>query len=319
VAFSIAVTPLSKNDAGKKFRILKKGAIEMKTKDVYQTVTNNILAAMEKGIIPWRNPFKSTFSPMPVNFSTRKAYRGINVFLLNMACYQFGYPINNWLTFNQARDLGGKVKKGQKSEMVLFWKPTLIREQSVSEDGELVEISKEIYIARIYHVFNIEQCEGIKNEAIDQSSFPRIESCEQIYANYPDIKPEINLGLGAMYIPKLDQIRIPTMQDFISTSDYYATLFHELVHSTGHITRLNREGIAAAQRSDLIRYSMEELIAEMGASFLCALIGIENTQLTENAAAYIQNWLEVFKQDKTMVVKAASQAQVAVDFITNKR
>jgi antirestriction protein ArdC len=236
-----------------------------------------------------------------------------------MACYQFGYPINNWLTFNQARDLGGKVKKGQKSEMVLFWKPTLIREQSVSEDGELVEISKEIYIARIYHVFNIEQCEGIKNEAIDQSSFPRIESCEQIYANYPDIKPEINLGLGAMYIPKLDQIRIPTMQDFISTSDYYATLFHELVHSTGHITRLNREGIAAAQRSDLIRYSMEELIAEMGASFLCALIGIENTQLTENAAAYIQNWLEVFKQDKTMVVKAASQAQVAVDFITNKR
>ena len=291
----------------------------MKTKDVYQTVTNNILIAMEKGIIPWRKPFKSSFSPIPVNFSTGKAYRGINVFLLNMACFQFGYPTNAWLTFNQARDLGGKVKKGQKSEIVLFWKPTLIHEQSASEDGELVEISKEVYIARIYHVFNIEQCDGIKNEAIAQSPLPRIESCEQVYTNYPEIKPEINLGLGAMYIPKLDQIRIPAMVDFISTSDYYAILFHELVHSTGHITRLNREGIVAAQRSDLIRYSKEELIAEMGASFLCALTGIENVQLTENSAAYVQNWLEVFKQDKTMVIKAASQAQVAVDFISGMK
>jgi antirestriction protein ArdC len=289
----------------------------MKTKDVYQKVTNNILQALEKGVIPWRQPFRSSLSPIPVNYSTGKAYRGINVFLLNMACFQFNYPTNAWLTFNQARDLGGKVKKGQKSEMVLFWKPTLIKEQSVSESGDLVESTKEIYFARVYRVFNIEQCEGITNESIDQTPLPRIESCEQVYANYPEIKPVINLGLSAMYIPKLDQIRIPAMQDFISTSDYYATLFHELVHSTGHISRLNREGIASAQRSNLVRYSKEELVAEMGASFLCALTGIDNKQLTENAVAYIQNWLEVFKHDKTMVIKAASLAQEATDYLIN--
>ena len=287
----------------------------MKTKDIYQTVTNNILATMEKGIIPWRKPFNSSFSSIPVNFSTEKAYRGINVFLLNMACLQVGYPTNAWLTFNQARQLGSNVKKGQKSEIILFWKPTLIREQSVSQDGEITESTKEVYIARIYYVFNIDQCEGIDKESEIQTSIPRIESCDQVYANYPEVKPQVNLGLKAMYTPKLDQIRIPNHHDFISTSDYYATLFHELVHSTGHVTRLNREGIAAAQLSDVIRYSKEELIAEMGASFLSALIGIENPELTNNAAAYVQSWLEVFKQDKTMVVKAASQAQEAVDFI----
>ena len=120
-----------------------------------------------------------------------------------------------------------------------------------------------------------------------------------------------------MYTPSLDQIRIPNIQDFISSSEYYATLFHELIHSTGHSSRLNREGITKVNRSDKIKYSKEELIAEMGASFLCALTGIENSDLTENAVAYIQNWLQVFKQEKTMVVKAASRAQEAVDFILN--
>ena len=287
----------------------------MKTKDVYQKVTDNILQALEKGVIPWRQPFRSSFSPIPVNFSTGKAYRGINVFLLNMACYQFGYPINTWLTFNQCKQLGGNVKKGENSEIILFWKPTLIREQSISEDGELVETTKQVYIARIYNVFNIEQCEGIQSDQHEFPQLPKIESCKAVYENYPEIKPKINLGLNAMYIPKTDQIRIPAMQDFISTSDYYATLFHELVHSTGHVNRLNREGIANANRSDKIKYSKEELIAEMGASFLCALTRIENRELTENAASYIHSWLKVFKQGKQIVVRAASQAQEAVDYI----
>ena len=107
------------------------------------------------------------------------------------------------------------------------------------------------------------------------------------------------------------------MGDFNSTSDYYAALFHELVHSIGHTSRINREGISEAKHSNKLRYSKEELIAEMGASFLCAFTGIENPDLTNNSVAYLQNWLQVFKQDKTMVVKAASQAQRAVDYILN--
>ena len=140
-------------------------------------------------------------------------------------------------------------------------------------------------------------------------------SCENVYARYPEIRPEVNLGLSSFYVPALDQIRIPGVGDFHSASDYYATLFHELVHSTGHVSRLNREGISEAKHSNKIRYSKEELIAEMGASFLCAFTGIEKPDLTNNSAAYLQSWLQVFKQDKTMVVKAASQAQNAVDFI----
>ena len=286
----------------------------MKKADVYQTVTNNILAAMENGIIPWKKPFKTSFSPIPINFSTSKVYRGINVFLLNLACLQYGYPKNAWLTFRQAKQIGGYVKKGQSSEIILFWKSILIDEKNISQEEESESIKK-VYIARTYTVFNIDQCESIEKDSEILTTIPGIGSCEDVYANYPEVRPVVNLGLKAMYIPAIDQIRIPGVGDFHSTLDYYATLFHELVHSTGHTSRLNREGISEAKRSDKIRYSKEELIAEMGASFLCAFSGIENSDLLINSVAYLRSWLQVFKQDKTMVVKAASQAQKAIDFI----
>jgi len=254
----------------------------MKKTDVYQTVTNNILAAMENGIIPWKKPFKTSFSPIPINFSTGKVYRGINVFLLNLACLQYGYPKNAWLTFKQAKQMGGYVKKGQSSETILFWKSTLINEKNISQEEESESIKK-VYISRSYNVFNIDQCEGIDTDSEILTTIPTIGSCEEVYANYPEARPEVNLGLKAMYIPALDQIRIPGAGDFHSDSDYYATLFHELVHSTGHSSRLNREGISKAKHSNKIRYSKEELIAEMGASFLCAFTGIENLDLTNTS------------------------------------
>ncbi|HEY60496.1 MAG TPA: DUF1738 domain-containing protein [Anaerolineae bacterium] len=223
----------------------------MKKTDVYQTVTNNILAAMENGIIPWRKPFKTSFSQVPINFSTGKSYRGVNVFLLNLACLQFGYPKNAWLTFRQAKQMGGYVKKGQSSETILFWKSTLINEKNLSQEDESESIKK-VYIARSYNVFNIDQCEGIDEDSEILTTIPRIGSCEEVYAHYPKVRPEVRLGLKAMYIPALDQIRIPKMSDFLSTLDYYATLFHELVHSTGHVTRLNREGISESKHSDKI-------------------------------------------------------------------
>lgn len=133
-----------------------------------------------------------------------------------------------------------------------------------------------MYIARKYNVFNIDQCEGIDEDSEILTTTPGIGSCEEVYAHYPEVRPEVNLGLKTMYIPALDQIRIPGVGEFHSTSDYYATLFHEFVHSTGHTSRLNREVITEAKCSEKIRYSKEELIAEMGASFLCSFTGIEN-------------------------------------------
>jgi antirestriction protein ArdC len=284
----------------------------MKKTNVYQTVTDRILAAMEQGIVPWRKPFKSSFSPIPVNFSTGKPYRGINVFLLNLSAWQLGYPKNAWLTFKQAKTLGGHVRKGETSETVLFWKSYHVTDSDEAEEDAAV---KTIFVARAYNVFNIQQCEGIDPEAEQIIEVPQLGSAPDVYANYPAIKPEVLAGTKAVYIPSRDQVRIPSIKDFTSQAGYYATLFHELIHSTGHESRLNREGIAKANRSDEILYAQEELVAEMGAAFLCALTGIETPELTTNATAYLQSWLEVFKQDKTMIVKAASRAQRSVDYI----
>ena len=254
----------------------------MKKTNVYQKVTDRILAAMEQGIVPWRKPFKSSFSPVPVNFSTGKPYRGINVFLLNLTAWQLGYPKNAWLTFKQAKDLGGHARKGETSETVLFWKSYDVTE---SDEAEEDAAEKTVFVARAYNVFNIQQCEGIDPDAEQISEVPQLGSASDVYANYPAIKPEVLAGTKAVYIPARDQVRIPPVQDFISPAAYYATLFHELIHSTGHESRLNREGIANANRSDDIRYAQEELVAEMGAAFLCALTGVETPDLTSNSTA----------------------------------
>ncbi|MCB2160481.1 DUF1738 domain-containing protein [bacterium] len=284
----------------------------MKKTDIYQTVTDRIMNSLEEGVIPWRKPFTTSFSPIPVNQMTGKAYRGINIFLLSLTGWQLGYPQNNWLTFKQARKLGGCVRKGEHSETILFWKPS----QITTEDPDTKEeLRQTVYIARSYSVFNIAQCEG--HDLGDQIvTSPTLGTADQVYANFPEQRPEILSGNKAAYYPKLDHIRIPQVDNFNSTAGYYTTLFHELIHATGHDTRLNRESIARASRSDEIQYAQEELIAEMGASFLCALTGIATPELTTNTTAYIQNWLKALSDDKQMVIKAASKAQKAVDFIT---
>jgi antirestriction protein ArdC len=163
-------------------------------------------------------------------------------------------------------------------------------------------------------VFNLEQCEGLDLESQPLPT-PELGTADQIYPNFPEKRPELLPGNKAAYYPKMDRIRIPQAQDFISPASYYTTLFHELVHATGHNIRLNREGITKAERSDKIQYAQEELVAEMGASFLRAFTGIDTSDLTTNTTAYIQSWLKALSDDKKMIVKAASQAQKAVDYI----
>jgi len=283
----------------------------MNKTDVYQTVTNRILTALEDGVIPWQKPFKPQFSPIPVNHVTGKAYRGINFFLLNLAGWQLGYPQNVWLTFRQAQKLGGYVRKGEHAETIVFWKPSQVTIED-TEEGE--EKSQTVYIARCYSVFNIAQCEGLD---IDEHavSTPVLGTADQVYANFPYKRPELLPGNKAAYYPKMDHIRIPKVGDFVSLASYYATLFHELVHATGHETRLNREGISKAKCSDEIQYAQEELVAEMGASFLRAFTNIDTPVLTTNTTAYIQSWLKALSDDQKMVVQAASKAQNAVDYI----
>jgi antirestriction protein ArdC len=242
---------------------------------------------------------------LPHNLVSKKGYRGINVFLLAFAPYDSPY----WLTFNQCRKLGGKVKKGEKSRLVVFWK---IYDKEVEVNGEN-ELQKR-YILRYYNVFNTEQCEDldlskVENE-VDQIEFNPIEACEEIVANMQNC-PTIKTGSNASYNRASDEVTMPKKESFESEEEYYSTLFHELAHSTQHLGRLDRD-----KNKEDHAYSKEELVAEMTSAMLCGVAGIENKTI-DNSAAYVRNWSKKFKDNEKMVVEAAQKAQKAADYILN--
>lgn len=276
--------------------------------DVYAIVTNRIIEHLEKGVIPWHQPW--TDAGLPKNMITGKNYRGINVWLLA----SLKYPQNYYLTFKQVRDLGGTVKKGEKAQEVIFWK------WLEKENTETKEIKK-IPLLRYYNVFNIDQCTGIPKEklplVIERKNNP-IEACEKIITEMPK-RPDIRHDEHRAYYNKAqDFVNMPKVETFLNSEGYYGTLFHELVHSTGHNERLNRIELTNSKGFRTQEYAVEELTAEMGASYLKSYAGIPIEQL-ENNAAYIQGWLERLKNDKRFIVHSSAQAQKATDFILNVR
>ena len=273
-------------------------------KDVYQVVTDRIIRLLEAGTVPWRKPWKGGLEA-PRNFVSRKAYRGINVFVLHAA----GYASPFWLTFAQVKSLNGCVKKGEHSWPVVFWK--ILEDQ---ENGE----TKKIPFLRYHSVFNVAQCDGITVPASRkiEVTFTPIEKCEQIVIGMPKAPPIEHGGDCACYHPREDKVRMPQTASFESPERYYHTLFHELTHATGHVSRLNRKEITGPIEFGSDPYSREELVAEMGAAFLSGNCQIESVTI-EHSASYIQNWLERLKDDRKLVVQAAALAQRAADFILN--
>lgn len=270
--------------------------------DVYQIVTDRIIRLLESGNVPWHTPWKGG-DQWPQNFVSRKVYRGINLFLLSAA----NYPSPFWLTFKQVQALGGQVKKGERSFPVVFWK--VLKEEVGGE-------TKRIPFLRYHSVFNIGQCEGIQTPTVPtvETTFEPIAKCEEVVSVMPK-RPTINhQGARACYSPSLDTVSMPESKLFESSEGYYSTLFHELIHSTGHVSRLNRREITDPIRFGSDPYSREELVAEMGAAFLCGHCGIENKTI-DQSAGYLQSWLGKLKEDRRLVVHAAVQAQKACDFI----
>jgi antirestriction protein ArdC len=276
-------------------------------KTVYEIITDRIIAQLEQGTTPWNKPWTARGDAgLPHNFVTKKAYRGINTWLLLAA----GYTSPAFLTFKQARDLGGSVRKGEKGWPVVFWKFGEVETKA----GEV----KDYAFCRFYTVFNVSQCDGLQlpladeqNEGLDD--VPALDVCESMVQNWSG-RPEIKHGpRGAFYSPSLDYVSIPERSAFNGPEAYYSTLFHELTHSTGHAKRLNRFQLGTFGDKN---YSKEELVAEMGAAFLCGFAGIENSTI-DNSAAYLASWLKVLKSDSKMIISAASQAQKAVDLILN--
>lgn len=278
----------------------------MSNDKVKEVVVAKLLEAMESGTIPWRKPWKNSgFAPQ--NIAGRK-YRGLNWFILGLMPYAL--PV--YLTFNQAKKMGGTVKKGEKGIPVVFWK-MLVKE----EDGE----KKTIPMLRYYTVFNISQCEGValpkRYQVAPVQTFNPIEKAEAIWASYPNQPTVKHGGDRACYIPKLDEINMPTKEQFMSSEEYYSTLFHEGTHATGHKSRVGRKEIEQVGIFGSMDYSLEELVAEMGSAMLCAEAGIDQPVL-ENQAAYLKSWYSKLSSDPGMLITAAARAQKATDYILNR-
>jgi len=277
--------------------------------------THRFCGRTESGTVPWRKTWNAA-SNQPKNLVSKKDYRGINVFLL--ACMPYSSPY--WMTFKQCQDKGGHVIKGSKSCPIIFWR-WLDRKDTGGDDADTVTVNGKIPMLRYYNVFNLEQVEGIEPPPATESTiniFTPIDAAQQIIAGMP-LRPDIHHGgNNACYSPMLDYVKLPVPEAFESPEEYYSTAFHELTHATGHVSRVGRKGILEPSYFGSHEYSKEELVAEMGAAFLCGYAGIEQ-RIIENSAAYIQGWLKALKNDKKMLIMAAAQGQLASDFILNRK
>lgn len=278
--------------------------------NVYEVITSRIVKQLESGTAPWHKPWKvSGKNGLPRNVVSGKEYRGINLWILLSS----GFASPHWLTFRQARELGGHVRQGEAGLPVVYWKSST---REVQDGDETIE--KPSVLCRYYTVFNVEQCEGLRIQPVEpahnQPQVQPIDACEQVISAWLG-KPTIKHGGNhASYSKALDCVQMPERDRFSSAEEYYSTLFHELTHSTGHPTRLNRSSLTDFERFGDQNYSREELVAEMGAAFLAGSCGIENRTIN-NSAAYLANWLGALKNDSRMVLVAASQAQKAADLI----
>jgi antirestriction protein ArdC len=269
---------------------------------VYEIVTERILDYINaNGVLPWRKPWHTS---TPRNLVSKKAYRGANVFLLGMQKFTSSY----FCTYKQAAAKGGQVRKGEKSTPVIFWK---MLDKGTDAKGR----KQLIPLLRYYNVFNVTQCDGLvaPPEATATVHEP-IAECEAIVDGWAGKPPIVHGGGRACYSPSEDLISMLMREIFEKVEEYYSTLFHEMVHSTGHKDRLAREGITNPIKFASHNYSFEELVAECGAAFLCGHAGIVDHTI-DNSAAYIANWVSKLKSEPKWIVDAAGKAAKASDLI----
>ena len=289
-------------------------------------VTDRIVSMLEQGVVPWQRPWSQSSDNVAINYVSRKAYSKLNQMLLWEGC--------EYLTFKQCKALGGSIKKGAKSRIVVFWTTNTTSKKKVVDEltGEERELTltKEYDrpILKAYRVFHLSDCEGIeskltsveKGEAYETSP---IENAEKVIADYLSREQGLKFyndkpSNKAYYSQSLDEVRVPMITQFVDAEEYYSTAFHELTHSTGHEKRCNRkEGMASFFGSN--NYSREELVAEIGAAILCSLCGISTDKAFNNSVAYIQGWISYLIDHTSEFVWASRRAEVAVDYITNEK
>jgi antirestriction protein ArdC len=283
--------------------------------DPYQLVTDSILAHLERGTVPWRCPWNRT-TGRPRNFHTGREYQGVNVLLLGL----LHFPSPWWMTFRQTQERGGCVRKGEHGAIVMKWG----RHQRDVKNGDGSEAAKTTFFLKSYRVFNAVQIEGIEFPSAEtgpklEASF-RIARAVLIAAQMPK-PPAIREGhtTRASYLRTTDSIEMPAFERFNTPEEFHLTLFHEMIHSTGHESRLARKGVVESDGFGGKEYSQEELVAEMGAAFLGMEAGIVRDE-HEQSAAYLQGWLDTLRvqEHRRWIVQAANQAGRAADFVLGR-
>jgi antirestriction protein ArdC len=281
--------------------------------NAYEVVAQTIIKQLEEGTAPWRKPWVAN-GYTPLSLSSKKAYRGANYWLLSFAAMGAGYNSPWWGTFKQIKEMGGTVRKGEKGTPVVLWREV----ESETAEGEL----KKAVLLRYFTVFNAEQADWEEEApAYDKPAVrEKAEVClnaSAVVSGYLGADNSPTLATGgdrAYYRPSTDHINVPKQNSFLLEEEYYATLFHEFAHSTGHKDRLNREGVVEGHRFGDELYSEEELIAEFTSAFLCSHTGIAPITL-DNSASYIASWHRALKNDPKVLIKAISKAQKASDYI----
>lgn len=278
---------------------------------ICEIVTEHLISEMEKGIVPWQRPW-SMVRGGAISHLTGKPYSMLNQWLLSQE--------GEYLTFNQVRAENGRIIKGSKAELIVFFKPHTVSD--TDKDGKKVD--KIIPLLRHYMVFNINDTEGIKPKFVPEvmpKSFDPIEEAERVISEFckrENIVIKYTPQNNAFYSPLLDTITLPMKEQFIDRAEYYSTVLHEASHATGHNTRLNRFSADSIWHESKDDYSKEELIAEISASTIMATLGIETPSSFKNSAAYIQSWIKALRNDKSLIIRASGKSEQAVEYILNQ-
>ncbi len=295
----------------------KSGLVKL---DLHKRVTEAILARLKAGTVPWRKPWDTKVGA-PRNYVTKAKYQGVNVLLLGSQNFASPY----WMTYLQTKSAGGKIKRHARGSVIVKWGTSGKQATDTTEDeaGDEATNGKPRRFLRIYHVFNLTQIEGIEagDKGTPEQPNPNFIAAEAILGEMPD-PPEIIEGesVRATYAPTADRIQIPTRKRFESLEEFYLTLFHELIHATGHVKRLAREGVAGAPgQMGRDSYSFEELIAEIGASMLGAEAGIVRDDHA-SSADYIAGWLKTLRDpgNRRWIIDASRQARKAVEWVRGR-
>jgi len=285
----------------------------MKT-DIHQEITNSIIEQLENGVKPWVCPWKESSNPFPINFQTKANYTGINILSLYCSAIRNNYTSPYWLTFNQARKIGGHVRRDEKSTLGVFYKNITVEDNS----GNYENNEKNIPILNSFRVFNLDQIDGIElptDEELNENpiNFDEDELFNRAESLVKNIGvPVLYKGDKAFYSPSRDEITMPEKNRFNNTFDLISTLGHEAGHSTGAKKRLNRE---FGKRFGDNAYALEELVAEISSVLINSHLGVEGVHVDH--VSYINDWLDVMKADKTAIFSASKHAFAAYEYITN--